>query len=89
MTKTHHTPSQDATKQQPLKQFRLHGTAATIWQKTHDGKVFYTISLDRSYRAKDGTWQRTSRFSREELAVIMRLATKAEEFLDRLEAEQA
>lgn len=73
----------------PIKQFRsINGISASIWKRTtKEGEVFYTTSIDRSYKDKDGKWQRTSTFRHEELNIVRKLATKAEMFIDDLPLE--
>lgn len=74
------------TDNQPVKQFRsINGISASIWKReSKEGEVFYTTSIDRSYKDKDGKWQRTSNFRHDELNIIRKLATKAEAFIDDL-----
>ena len=69
----------------PVKQFRsINGISASVWKRTSkDGEVFYTTSLDRSYREGD-VWKRTSNFRHEELTIVRKLAAKAEAFIDEL-----
>ena len=40
----------------PVKHIRsINGLSASIWKrKTREGEVFYTASIDRSYKDKDG-----------------------------------
>ena len=71
---------------QPVKQFRsINGISASVWKReTKEGEAFYTTSIDRSYKDKEGKWQRTSNFRHEELNIVRKLATKAEAFIDDL-----
>ena len=70
----------------PVKQFpSINGLSASVWKReTKKGEVFYTASIDRSYKDKEGKWQRTSNFRHEELSIVRKLATKAEAFIDDL-----
>ena len=76
---------------QPVKQFRsINGISASIWKrKTKEGEVYYTASIDRSYKDKDEKWQRTSNFRLDELNIVRRLVIKAEAFIDDLMREGA
>ena len=70
---------------QPVKQFRSNGLSASIWKRTtKEGEVFYTASIDRSYKTKEGKWQRTSNFRYDELHNVGKLAAKAEAVIDDL-----
>lgn len=73
------------TKPQPVKQFRVAGITASVWQREHDGKTFHSVSLDRSFKS-DGKWRRTSSFSPEELPIVIDLAHRAYEYLATLTA---
>ncbi len=70
----------------PVKHIRsINGLSASIWKrKTREGEVFYTASIDRSYKDKDGKWQRTSTFRHDELLIVSKLASKAEAYIDDL-----
>jgi hypothetical protein len=69
-----------------VKQFRSsNGISASIWKReTKEGEVYYTASIDRSYKDKDDKWQRTSNFRHDELHNVKKLAAKAEAFIDDL-----
>ena len=73
----------------PVKQFRsINGISASIWKrKTKEGEVYYTTSIDRSYKDKDEKWQRTSNFRYDELNIVRKLAIKAEAYIDDLGLE--
>lgn len=70
----------------PVKQIRsINGLSASIWKrKTKEGEVYYTASIDRSYKDKDDKWQRTSNFRHDELHIVGKLAAKAEAIIDDL-----
>ena len=70
----------------PVKQLRsINGISASIWKrKTKEGEVYYTASIDRSYKDKDDKWQRTSNFRYDELHNVKKLAERAEAFIDDL-----
>jgi hypothetical protein len=70
----------------PVKQIRsINGLSASIWKrKTKEGEVYYTASIDRSYKDKDDKWQRTSTFRHDELLIVGKLAAKAEAIIDNL-----
>jgi hypothetical protein len=59
-------------------------TRACAPRRYTPSEVFYSTSIDRSYKHKDGMWQRTSNFRHEELNIVRKLAAKAEAFIDDL-----
>ena len=73
----------------PVKQLcSLNGLSASVWKrKTKEDEVYYTASIDRSYKDKDGKWQRTSNFRHDELNIVRKLAIKAEAYIDDLVLE--
>jgi len=75
---------------QPIKQIRsINGISASIWKRvTKEGEVYYTASIDRSYKDQDGKWHRTSNFRHDELPIVRKLAAKAEAFIDDLPLEE-
>lgn len=71
---------------QPIKQIpSINGLSAAIWKRvTKEGEVYYTASIDRSYKDQDGQWRRTSNFKHDELPIVRKLTAKAEAFIDDL-----
>ncbi len=59
MTNTSNTEA----KRKPIYRKSLPGNISTaIFANTHDGRTFYSINLQRSYRTRSGEWQRQSIF---------------------------
>ena len=50
---------------------------ATIWERSSEKGVFFSVELTRSYRDKDGKWHDHTGFVGDELLRIARLAGKA------------
>ncbi|MCA9477545.1 MAG: hypothetical protein KC535_00165 [Nanoarchaeota archaeon] len=70
----------------PEKKFRASPVTATIWAneaKNKDGEtgMFRTISLERSYRDKDGIWKSTSSLRVNDLPKAMLVLQKAYEYI--------
>ena len=77
---------------QPTKRFRAGPIAATVWTNettNKDGEIgqYYTISLNRSYKDKEGAWQNTNSFRVNDLPRAQLVLNKAFEWLA-LTAEQ-
>ena len=73
------------TKKQPVKQFRIGAISATIWPREHNGTVTYSTTIERSYKDKEGKWQRTSSFELGDLYVVEKLAPQAARFIEDLQ----
>ena len=73
-------------KNKPEKTFRASPIAATIWvneASSKDGeKAFYrTISLERSFKDKEGSWQKTSSLRTNDLPKAILVLNKAYEYI--------
>ncbi len=75
------------TKKGPVKKFRAGAVSATVWNnpgKEFDGKeaaTYSTISLERSYKDKDGAWKTTNSLRINDLPKVAVVVNKAYEFL--------
>ena len=78
----------------PLKKIRAGGITATIWenqsrQTNNNGPAtFHTVSLERSYKDKDGNWKTSNSFRIHELPKASLVLQKAYEFLALKDAPQ-
>jgi hypothetical protein len=62
----------------PVKEFRFGAIKVAVWKREHEGKVFYSTSLSRSYRLepedRDGSdddgWRETASFDTTDLATV-------------------
>jgi hypothetical protein len=54
-----------------------------VWENIHNDKAFYSVDIIRSYKDKDGEWQKASSFGHEDLLNIAKLAERAESFIAR------
>ncbi len=68
----------------PVQKIRVGQVSATIWAQ--DG--FYTASLERNYKDKDGTWKSTSSFNVDDLVVAAKVADLAADAILALPALQ-
>ncbi len=64
------------SKKPPIYKQKSHGIEVAVWKREHEDKVFYSISVNRSYRDKDGDWQNSNSFNLEDQTILM-------DFLDR------
>ena len=58
----------------PVRKIRIGSVSATVW-KQQDG--FYTATLERNYKDKDGNWKSTHSFSADDLVVAAKVADLA------------
>lgn len=65
----------------PAKKFRAGTISATVWKNTvvRDGKEveFPTVSLQRSYKDKEGQWQQSNNLRRDDLPKAMLVLEEA------------
>lgn len=74
------------SKNTPERKFRASPVTATIWTnegKGRDGEVnlFRTITLERSYKDKDGAWQSTNSLRVNDLPKAVLILNKAFEYI--------
>jgi hypothetical protein len=69
-------------KRTPIRTIRVEDCSISIWHRTHavKGKLitFYSLTLERSYRDKEGGWRYTKSFGPEDLPRIVILCQQAE-----------
>jgi hypothetical protein len=69
------------SKPRPMQQFRVGSVSASIWKREHEGKIYYSASIDRSY--KDGEqWKRSSSFNKDELQTVIDLAIRCQGYIE-------
>ena len=72
-------------KNLPKKTIRVGAIAATIWKNeitNNNEKTFYfSVSLNRNYKDKDGNWKNTTSLRSSDLPKAMLVLNKAYEFL--------
>lgn len=77
--------SEKGEKNTPEKRINASPVVATIWknevQKGKEKAYFYTISLQRNYKDKDGGWKQTGSFRVQDLPKASLALQKAYEYL--------
>ncbi len=69
-------------KNQPLKVFKAGPVRATIWENiTEQDSSFNTISLNRSYKDKEGNWQNSGTLRINDLPKAAIVLNKAYDYL--------
>jgi hypothetical protein len=63
-------------KNKPVKEFRFGAIKAAVWQREHEGKTFYSVSLSRSYKTEkiegpdDTGWREVNSFDFTDLDTV-------------------
>lgn len=69
----------------PEKKFRAGAVSATVWKneskKGADSFAYYSVSLDRNYKDKDGQWKSTNSLRINDLPRASLVLNKAYEFI--------
>ncbi|MCB9358644.1 hypothetical protein H6503_01810 [Candidatus Woesearchaeota archaeon] len=77
------TNTVETQKNLPDKRFKAGSITATVWLNNieKDGKLasYSSITLERSYKDKDGNWQTTNSFRSNDLPKLALVAQKAYE----------
>jgi uncharacterized protein YceK len=81
-------------EKKPEKKFRAGAVCATVWMNEGTSKEgqpthFASVSFDKSYKDKDGTWKSTKNLNVQDLPKAALVITKAYEHLALRDAEVA
>jgi hypothetical protein len=83
MAQKNAAPRKDEQQQpnRPIAEFRYGLCRTSVWQnQNQDGQTRYSVSLQRSYRDKDGNWQTTQSLNRDDLPLMIQALTDAYRF---------
>ena len=83
----------EQTKNQPEKRFSTGAITATVWQNQGRGRNnevvgYHTVSIQRSYKDKNGVWQKANSMRINDLPRATLVLQKAFEYLVVKEAQQ-
>lgn len=86
--------SNEIGKNKPEKKFRASPITATVWtnegkNKEGDVRLYRTVSLERSYRDKEGAWQSTGSLRVNDLPKAVLVLNKAFEYVTLKETDDA
>ncbi len=71
----------------PVSKITLHPVTAAIWKNQNgDGKVFYSVTFERSYRDEAGNWKSSDNYSVGELLLLAKVADLAHTEIFKLRA---
>lgn len=81
------TAPQDAQRK-PIQTVRIGDVSASIWSRDHqvrgELRTFYSVTLERSFRDRDGAYRYTKSFDPDSLGSLVAVIQKADEYLQRL-----
>ena len=73
-------------KRKPVHTIRQDDCSASVWVREHlvRGQLtkFWSVTLERSYKDRDGSWKYTKTFDSESLGTIVMLCQQASEYID-------
>ena len=85
------TAPQDA-KRRPIRTLRVGDCSASIWAREYSRsntmQVFYSVTLERSYRDAGGQYRYTKTFDPPSLPQVISLCQQAQEAIDQLQQAQ-
>lgn len=80
-------------KRKPVATIRVEDVSCSVWAREHvvqgKPKVFYSCSLERSYKDRDGRWRYTKSFDPESLGKVVAAVQQASEKLATLMQQDA
>ena len=81
------------TKRKPATTLRADDCSASIWTREFvvQGKprMFYSVTLERSYKDRDGAWRYTRSFDQNSLGKIVSLCQQASETINGLQQKES
>ena len=67
-----------STKQPASKIETFFPIVAAIWRNENsEGKAWYSVTIERRYKDKDGAWQSTGSFGADDLLTVAKVADRA------------
>ncbi len=80
-------------KRKPVAVIRVDDCSASIWVREYPvqgkPKKFYSLTLERSYKDRDGAWKYTKSFDYDSLGKIVSLCQQAQETINGLMQQDA
>lgn len=61
----------------PIAKVNMYPVTAAIWVNERDGKSYYSVTIERTYKDDDGKWKNTSTFNAGDLLLVAKAADLA------------
>ena len=75
------------TNKKPAAKVTLYPITAAVWRnESKEGDTFYSVTLERSYRDRDGNWKSSTSFNGDDLLLLAKVADLAHTELSRLKS---
>ena len=71
------------SKNLPVHEVKFGRVRATIWANEGESGLWHTVKFSRLYKSKEGKWQDSDGFSRDDLPLLMKAADGAHSWLYR------
>ena len=68
----------------PVAKISLFPVTAAIWQNEKDGKSYYSVTFQRSYKNEKGNWQNSESFGAADLLLLAKVADQAHSEIHKL-----
>lgn len=65
----------------PVGEFKVGRVRAAVWANESESGPWHSVTFSRLYKDKDGNWQDSPNFSRDDLPLLMKAADQAHTFL--------
>ena len=73
------------SKKGPIFKKKFNGIEVALWKREHEGKHYYSVSANRSYKAGD-EWKTTSSFDLSEIDLVIDFLTQAKKLGEEYQA---
>jgi hypothetical protein len=68
----------------PVTKISMFPVTAAIWENRTDGKSYYSVTFQRSYRDDKGNWQNSDSFGTADLLLLAKVADQAHSEIHKL-----
>ena len=71
----------ESTNENVVTHIKVGGVVATIWRNENDGKVSLSVTLERTYKDRNGEWKKSRSFRQNDLPKALLALQQAFEHL--------
>ena len=76
-------------KRKPVKKIRVGNVNMSLWEnKTKEGKTFFSITIQKSFKNSNGEWQNVNNFNKNDLSSLSFCCVKAFNDIEDLEGKE-
>jgi len=70
----------------PVAKVSMYPITAAIWVNERDGKSYYSVTIERTYKDDAGNWKNTSKFNASDLLLVAKVADLAHSEIAKIRA---